>query len=484
MLVDGLVHQRLGDHRLVGFVVALAAKTDEVDEHVLVVFLAVFDRNFHRQQARLGVVAVDVKDRRFDHLGHIGAIQRAARVARIGRGEADLVVDDDVDRAAGSVAARLGKVERLLHHALTGNRGVAVNEHRHDLVACRIAAPVLPRAHRAFDDGIAYFQVRRIERERQVHRSARRDDVGREALVVLHVAGGKVGRLLALEFGEQIGGHLAQRIDQDVEPPAMRHADHHLLHTRGAGLLDQVVEHRNHGVAALARKPFLPDIFGAEVALERLGGRKTLEDVPAKLGAVGRPRAQRFDPFLDEALLRRIRHVHVFGTERAAVRLLQRGDQVPEAHPVRTGVAAFKRTDVELGIHVGLAEPIGLDVEVGDIGPFLALQRVEIRVEHAQRAELADQPQHQDLLVHRLCVDHAARKLAALRELNEGFDDRRVRDVVRIAAQRVEIAAPVATDRAGVRQVGLVLLLDKRRVAAEEGAVLLVFPHHGHGVTS
>ena len=134
MLADALVHQRLRDHRLVGLVVALLAEADQVDEDVLVEFLPELDRDLDRQQAGLGVVAVDVEDRRLDHLGDVGAIERAARVARIRRGEADLVVDDDVDRAAGAVAARLRQVERLLHDALAGDRRVAVDQHRQHLV--------------------------------------------------------------------------------------------------------------------------------------------------------------------------------------------------------------------------------------------------------------------------------------------------------------------------------------------------------------
>ena len=51
------------------------------------------------------------------------------------RGEADLVVDDDVERAAGGVAVELAQVERLLHDALAGERGVAVDQQRHACVA-------------------------------------------------------------------------------------------------------------------------------------------------------------------------------------------------------------------------------------------------------------------------------------------------------------------------------------------------------------
>ena len=62
----------------------------------------------------------------------------------------------------------------LLHHALPGDRRVAVDQHRQHLVAPLVAAPVLARADAAFDHRIDDLEVRRIERERHVHRAARR----------------------------------------------------------------------------------------------------------------------------------------------------------------------------------------------------------------------------------------------------------------------------------------------------------------------
>ena len=84
------------------------------------------------------------------------------------------------------------------------------------------------------------------------------DDVGREAQVVLDVAGRQVGVVLALELGEQVLGHLAQRIDQHVQPAAVRHADDHFLHAAGARALHQLVEQRDQRFAAFGEKRFWP----------------------------------------------------------------------------------------------------------------------------------------------------------------------------------------------------------------------------------
>ena len=64
------------------------------------------------------------------------AVQYLLEAAVDGRGgEADLVVDDDVDGAAGAIAFELRKIERFRHHALAGERGVAVDEHGQHLAA-------------------------------------------------------------------------------------------------------------------------------------------------------------------------------------------------------------------------------------------------------------------------------------------------------------------------------------------------------------
>ena len=95
--------------------------------------------------------------------------------AKPGRGgETDLVVDDDVHGAADVVAGELGEVERLRHHALARERGVAVDEHRQHAVVLGVAEPVLLGARHAFGDRVDGFEVARVRGERDADRRARR----------------------------------------------------------------------------------------------------------------------------------------------------------------------------------------------------------------------------------------------------------------------------------------------------------------------
>ena len=169
MRCDLLVHHRLGERRLVAFVVAVPAVAEHVDDDRLVEFLPELDRDLGREHHGFRIVAVHVEDRRVDHLRHVGRIGRGARIARIG-GEADLVVDDEMQRAAGAVALQVGQGEAFGHHALARERRVAVHQHRQhgNAHVRRIAVLVLLGAHLAEHDGIDDFQMRRVGGQRQM----------------------------------------------------------------------------------------------------------------------------------------------------------------------------------------------------------------------------------------------------------------------------------------------------------------------------
>ena len=102
-----------------------------------------------------------------EHLGDVGGVARRAGLLRRG-GEADLVVDDHVERAADGVAAQLAEVERLLDDALAGEGGVAVDQHDEAAFVAHVAGAVLLGAHDALGDGVDELEVAGIEAEREM----------------------------------------------------------------------------------------------------------------------------------------------------------------------------------------------------------------------------------------------------------------------------------------------------------------------------
>jgi hypothetical protein len=152
--------------------------------------------------------------------------------------------------------------------------------------------------------------------------------------VVLDVAGAD-DLDLALELGEQLTRLLAQNVDQHVQAPAMRHADHQLLDVGTAGPAHQFVEHRDQAITAFQREALLSDVPPMQITLQALGGRQRPHDLklfvlaehaaaPAGLDALAQPRH-----------LRRVRQVRVLETDRAAIRGLERTDEVAQGRPGR-----------------------------------------------------------------------------------------------------------------------------------------------------
>src|SRR5699024_1951225 len=145
---------------------------------------------------------IDVKDRGFNHLDDIGAIQRGTRIAWVGRGEADLVVDDDVYRTASAIAARLRQIEGFHDHALPGKGGITMHQYRENLFARGIATALLAGTDTAFDQRVDDIKVGGVEGQRQVNRTARRGKVAGKPVVVFDVTVGEVIGLMAFELGE------------------------------------------------------------------------------------------------------------------------------------------------------------------------------------------------------------------------------------------------------------------------------------------
>ena len=65
-----------------------------------------------------------------------------------------------------AIAVELRQIQRLGHHALAGERRVAVDQERDHALALGVAEAVLLRAHDAFDHRIDRFEMARVGRHR------------------------------------------------------------------------------------------------------------------------------------------------------------------------------------------------------------------------------------------------------------------------------------------------------------------------------
>ncbi|EGE56100.1 hypothetical protein RHECNPAF_750063 [Rhizobium etli CNPAF512] len=504
---DDLVHFRLREGRLVAFVVAVAAVAEHVEHHRLVELHAEFGRDLGGVDDGFRVVAVDVQDRRLDHLGDVGWVGRRTREGRV-RGETDLVVDDDVHRAGDTVATQTGQTENFRNDALAGEGRVAVDQKRQNLGAFGqrndVAFPyrrahVLLGASLAHDDRVDDFEMRRICRQGNVHLVAVEFAVGGSAKMVLDVAGtfdfvGRIGA--ALELVEDGAVRLAHHLGEHVQTAAMGHAEHSFLQAEMAAALQDLFERGDQRFTAVETEALGALELDVEELLVTLGFDELGEDRLLAFGRESHALVWTFDALLDPGLLLRIGDVHEFDAERRAVGPLEDLDHLADGRVFK----AEHVVDKDLAVVVGSGEAVifrrQLMIVVDGSGDA---ERIELGVQMAAHAIGADHHDGADRIACRLQHVSAVGGLArgfGLR-LHLGFDRLfddapiaiesrhqiaagRQRPVLlapgsslgcllhigRILLQRLEEGAPLIVDRCRILFVARIELLDIGRVRA------------------
>ena len=483
MLADFFVHQRLGEHGGILLVVPQFAEADDVDHHVFVEGGAVLHGPLHAQSNRFGVVGIDVQHGCFHHLDHVGAVQRGAAVARVTGGKANLVVDNDVQRAASVVAACFGQRQRFHHHTLAGKGGIAMHQQRQYMLTLWVAATIHAGAHAALHHGVHNLQMRRVERQCEVQWAVRRGHVGAEALVVFHVAAGKFFGRGLLEFGKQVFGQLAQQIDQHVQATTVRHADDYFLQTAFARFAHHFVHGHDEAFAPFERKTFLPHVFAVQKTLQPFGCSQAIENAQLVLGIQHGLGTAAFELLLPPAFLVEVAGVHEFRPDGAGIGFAQRVEQVTQRHAVfaEKGVAG-----VENGFQISIGKTVEIQLQFRDDGALCALERIEIGPAAAGIAVRRNQLLSSRALAAnvRILIGLLHTKGSLLGALGKCIDHGLVRHVFAVAAvgrgqvlKIIEILAPGIGHAGRIGQIVFVHLLHIRSVAAKQigvGAVCAV----------
>src|SRR5271165_950384 len=102
MLLDAVVEERLRDGGVVDFAVAVAAIADQIDDDIGVEFSAIFGGQAADTNNSVGVLGIYVKNRDALAFGEIRGEARGV-LLRGTRGEANQVVNDDVNGAADGI---------------------------------------------------------------------------------------------------------------------------------------------------------------------------------------------------------------------------------------------------------------------------------------------------------------------------------------------------------------------------------------------
>ena len=247
---DFAIEYRLGEGGFVGLVVAVAAVADDIDNGVGSELLAIFQGDLGREDDGIRVVSVGVKDGRFGELRDLGAMTASAAFVGVGR-EPDLIISDDVQRAADLVALELSQVEGFHDDALAGESRVAVQEDGQGFRAIPAALDVNERAGATEYDRIDGFEVAGVVGEGDADFLAIDDAGAGVAEVILYVAVAMRGvRDVVFGEGAEEGfGFLAADIDQDIEAAAMGHTDDEISHPEAGSTVDDLIQCGEHDFA-------------------------------------------------------------------------------------------------------------------------------------------------------------------------------------------------------------------------------------------
>ena len=375
LLLDQVVHPGLGEAGVVALVVPAPAVAHQVDHHVLVELLAEREGQPGHPDARFGVVAVDVEDRCLDHPGHVGAVDRGPGLGG-GGGEADLVVDDDVDRAAGPVAAKLAQVQRLGHHTLAGEGGVSVHQHRQHRELPAPVEDVLLGPGDALQHRVDRLQMAGVGGHGGLdRRSGERSELTLGPQVVLHVTGALHGpadrccprtrgrsarRTCPPRWPARSAGPRCGMPMQTSSSPASA-ACSQTSSSRAIADSPPSREKRFWPTNLVCRKV---SKISASLSLSRI----------RRCSSRGQRLVRALHPVLDPLALGRFGDVHVLDAGRPAVGVAQDAQDLAHLHQP---LAAGERSGGELPVQVPQGQPVGLHVEIV-VSPLPVLQRVGV----------------------------------------------------------------------------------------------------------
>src|SRR5262249_3461077 len=257
---------------------------------------------------------------------------------------------------------------------------------------------VLLGAHLAQHDRIDDLQVRGVGRKRKMHAVAVEGAVRGGAQVVFDVARAidvfGLGRA-ALEFVEDGAMRLAHDVGEDIEAPAVRHADDDLLDPELATALDDLLQRRHHRLGAVEAKTLRAGIFHIGELLERFCLDELVEDRLLALVGEDDVLVLAFDALLDPRLLRRRGDVHELDADVSAIGAAK--DFEDFAHGGH--LEAQHLVDEDRPVEIGLRKAVGFRPQLLVDLPLAEAQGIEIGGEMAHDAIGADQHEGADAVL-------------------------------------------------------------------------------------
>lgn len=125
----------------------------------------------------------------------------------------------------------------------------------------------------------------------------------------------------------------------------------------------------------LETESLLTNVTGVKESLKTFGCRQAFENLTATFSRVHRSRTTALEFFLPPALLDRIRDIHEFGTDRAAICLAQGGEQRAQRHFISAEIGV---SDVKLCVEICVRQAIEIWIELRNHRRLVTLERIKL----------------------------------------------------------------------------------------------------------
>jgi len=153
------VHQRLSKHGLIKLIVAKPSISNQIDDDIVLVFLAVLCRKFASLHDIIKRVSIYMEDWAIQSSCKIRWVNSRSWFGRVSC-EPNLVVDDDVDCATDLVVRKSQHLHAFVNNSLTCERSISVDKNRHHSLSVRVFQDMLERSCFAEYSRVHSFEMR------------------------------------------------------------------------------------------------------------------------------------------------------------------------------------------------------------------------------------------------------------------------------------------------------------------------------------
>ena len=395
---DLFVHQRIGKHRLIAFVMTKAAIANNIDNHVFFEFLTKFRGDAGGMDHGLWIIAIDVENRCFDHQSNVSGIGRGAAEMRRG-GEPDLVVHHDVHGAAGFMPFQARQSKPFGHNTLTGKGGIPMQQDRQNAGTLCVVILILFCTRFAQDHRIDGLKVAGVGGERQMHGVAIKFTIRGGAEVVFHIARSiHILRLerAALEFVKDRPVGFGHYIGQHRQAAPVGHANDDVSHAKGAATFDDLLHRWNEAFAAIKPKAFGAHVFDMEEFFEAFRLHQFVENRLATLAGEADFFAVTFNALFEPGGFFGVRNMHILQGESATIGAANNFQNLAHGGELQPQNIIEK----DRPVHIGLGETIAGWIQFGAGVIFAHAQRIQIRRQMAANTVGTDQHQGAQTVEH------------------------------------------------------------------------------------